>query len=66
MFKGLMKALGYVKDTDIFVEVKNKDKYKSANKKYYLVKADGKSYLFTDNNLKIARYRAMRNPEDLK
>jgi hypothetical protein len=65
MFKSIFKSLGYIKESDIFCEVSNKDPYITANKKYYKVSVRGEDYLFTENNLEIARNRAKKNPEDL-
>jgi len=65
MFRRLLNSMGYVHESEIFVEVTNKIRYRSANKKYYKVTANGKLYLFTDSNLRVARLRARMNPEDL-
>ena len=51
--------------------VDNKDKKFGANKQYvfvYLKNSDGDNelpYLFTSNQIQVARIRAQKNPEDL-
>lgn len=46
-------------------KVENKDRYKTANPYYWLVKTPYRSYLFTDSDIEKAADRANNNLEDL-
>lgn len=48
-----------------FLKVENKDRYKTANENYYLIKAETGDFLFTESDLEKAISRASRNREDI-
>lgn len=48
-------------------KVENNDKYRSAHQFYWQYRsAEGKDYLFSQNQLDVAHRRAEKNPEDLQ
>ena len=49
----------------IFKEVENKNKKPTSDDKYWLLETPDDSYLFTEEQLKRAKERAEKNPEDL-
>lgn len=46
-------------------KVKNKNRYQTANKFYYLMLTKQFSFLFTKNDMEKAKFRASRNLEDI-
>ena len=42
-----------------FLKVENKDRYKTANENYYLIKAETGDFLFTESDLE-KRYRELQ------
>ena len=50
--------------TVVFKKVKNTNPAPSADKEYWLLQDNNKSYLFTQEQVDIAEHRAERNPED--
>lgn len=49
----------------MFTKVQNEGRYKTAQAFYWHVKSDDTDYLFTDSQLKEAKNRAEKNPEDI-
>lgn len=67
---GFLAALFGGNKNGTLKRVENKKKHARANSSYILTKlqwenGDQDYYLFTDNDLKIAKERAQKNPEDL-
>lgn len=59
------KIVGNVKITTYLTEVENTGKKTSSDSNYWLL-ADGEDkYLFTGEQLKTAKNRALKNPEDI-
>lgn len=48
-----------------FLKVENKNRYKTANENYYLIKAETGDFLFTESDLEKALSRASKNEEDI-
>jgi hypothetical protein len=46
-------------------KVENKNRYKTSNPFYYLIKTEEETYLFTESDLIVAKERAVKNPEDI-
>lgn len=65
MIKKILKKFGYVKESEIFVEVTDKMQYRHHNKKYYLFTWKNKKYLFTNHALIIASFRAKKHPKEI-
>lgn len=49
-----------------FEQVENKDKKVTSNSFYFLLKTKTDNYLFTEEQLNVAKERANKNPEDIK
>lgn len=49
-----------------FERVENKDKKVTSNSFYFLLKTKTDNYLFTEEQLNVAKERANKNPEDIK
>jgi hypothetical protein len=48
-----------------FTEVENKDKKPTSDDSYFLLEVKNEKYLFTKEQIKVAKSRAEKNPEDV-
>lgn len=64
MIKKMLKRLGYVKESEIFVDITEKIKYRQ-HKKYYLFTWKNKRYLLTNHALIVASLRAKKHSGEI-
>jgi hypothetical protein len=63
--KDVSSILDEIDNSITFEEVENKNKKGSADSTYWLLSKGEDKYLFTSEQLKTAKNRALKNPEDI-